>query len=144
MSATHLLLSVIAACMMAAAAAPVRLAEAGPLELGAAPTRIALAAPAGVFAAAAGRRARLVLSGLSAQAQPGVVYRVSLNDPASSVGYINFYNVVTGGPSSFSFDAEKALIYAAEHGRITVILSPMGSAKPDARATIGKIAFLAY
>lgn len=134
----------ITACA-AAPAAPTALARGGPVMLGAAPVRLELpVSPALRDKAASGGRLRLALGQLSAAAQPGVLYRVSLEgDPGPTLGHINFYNVVTGGPAEFSFDATQAVARAAKAGRVVVVISPEGPPDPNARAGIGRIEIFA-
>jgi hypothetical protein len=134
-----------AVLVMAVAPASVVLAQGGPLALGAQPASITLPLPADALARINGRRIKLTLGALSAQASPAVLYRVSVESPAHSLGYINFYNVVTGGPASFSFDVDPSLIReSVVKGQVTVILTPQGAVQNDAHATVGKVSFLTY
>lgn len=134
----------ITACA-AAPSASTALAHGGPVALGADPVRLELPiSPALRDKAVSGGRLRLELGQLSAAAQPGVLYRVSLEgDPGPALGHINFYNVVTGGPSEFSFDATEALSRAAKAGRVVVVISPEGPPNPDAGAGVGRIEIFA-
>ncbi|KRA59393.1 hypothetical protein ASD79_11965 [Caulobacter sp. Root655] len=137
-----LLLGMIGVTACAAApAAPTALARGGPVALGAGPVRLELpVSPALRDKAASGSRLRLVLDQLTAAAQPGVLYRIGLeDDPGPALGHINFYNVVTGGPAEFSFEATEPLARAAKAGRVVVVISPVGTPNPDARAGIGRI-----
>ncbi|EJL30371.1 hypothetical protein PMI01_03148 [Caulobacter sp. AP07] len=142
-----LLLGMIGVTACAAApAAPTALARGGPVALGAAPVRLELPlSPALRDKAASGSRLRLALGQFTAAAQPGVLYRVSLEgDPGPALGYVNFYNVVTGGPTEFSFEATEPLARAAKAGRVVVVITPVGTPNPDAGAGIGRIEVFAH
>ncbi len=110
--------------------------EPGRAALGAAPTSLSVQVPA----RKAGEPAMLVLSDLSTNAQPGVLYRVQLGGKSGpTVGYVNFFNVATGGPASFSFEAGAALDRLPAGRPVEVVITPEGAPDPAARPVVGKV-----
>jgi hypothetical protein len=141
MAMAHLVgLGVVA---MAAAATPMAVAEASGVALGPQPVHVALPLPADRTARVAGRHLKLELTALSARAQPGVLYRVTLEGSGQPLGYLNFLNVVTGGPASFSFDLDPSVVARAGPS-LAVVIAPQGAPDPAAHPVVGKIAVTAY
>lgn len=106
------------------------------VALGAAPARLSVEVPA----RKAGESATLTLTDLKAEAQPGVLYRVQVGGTDGPVvGHVNFFNVVTGGPASFSFEAGPALDRLAPGRAVEVVLTPEGPPDPNAKAVVGSV-----
>ncbi|MEI9993400.1 MAG: hypothetical protein WDM91_02300 [Rhizomicrobium sp.] len=133
---------------------------AGPLRLGDSPVRVLLASSgdrAGLQRkVAAGHRVELVLSGLSADRQPGIRYRVYFGLPAGAapddahlVQAINFFNDVplAGAlpkpdvPLRFDITALAAKTLAAG-GDVAVTLVPEGRTENGAQPQIARIAIV--
>lgn len=138
----------------------------GPIALGSAPVRVRLSSAVEAAAlqtalkkAAAKGSAKLRLSGLSARAQPGVVYRVyfglgegAVPDEGHAVGSINFFNVVPlpgarpkpDQPIDFSVARQlKALLGSgAAAAGLAVAVVPKGAAQPESQPAIGSIELL--
>ncbi|MDQ0466967.1 hypothetical protein QO010_004764 [Caulobacter ginsengisoli] len=119
-------------------------AESGPVRLGAEPARIALTPPPGLRAAAArGASLILVLDRLSADRQPGVLYRVEIEGAAQPLGHLNLYNAVTGGPAEFRFPLPANSFPGGAlppPGKpLIVIVTPESAPDPDARVLLGRV-----
>jgi tyrosinase len=156
---------------LAAAAATKHVTAKAPVSLGAAPVRAALEPPAGAAAAVnalpnrvrslpASRRLYLVIRNLQTDAQPGVLYHVYLELPASAaanqteqyhVGTINFFAAMghdhaaaaAGAPRFYSFDitdlAKKLQSKNQLSAKPTVTISPDGQPAADAKPVVGEI-----
>lgn len=127
-----LALSAGAACSGAAPDPPAQ-ASAGPIALGAGRARIVLTVPAGL----AGRPAALTLDRLSADRQPGVLYRVEL-EGGPVLGHFNLYNAVTGGPAVFRFTIPAGAL-PPEGQPLAVIVTPQSPPDPAANVRLGRI-----
>jgi hypothetical protein len=115
-------------------------AEAGPVRLGAGPARIALTIPPGLRqAVAGGASAVLVIDRLTADRQPGVLYRVEIEGAAPPLGHLNLYNAVTGGPAEFRFPLPTGAL-PPEGKPLIVIVTPESAPDPDARVLLGRVA----
>jgi hypothetical protein len=142
--------------------------SAGEIVLGDKPVRVVLDPPptaAGTSVAsrlgetARDRRVYLVVSGLRAREQPGVLYHVYLDPPSGTddrqyVGTINFFNAVTlpgaagSAPSpTFSFDITDQVRALQLRQRLAdplaVTVVPSGAPARNAQAVIGEIALVA-
>ena len=133
---------------------------AGDIVLGDKPVRVPLeVAPPGPSAtarlqeAARDHRIYLVLSGLNARQQPGVLYEVYLDPGHQHVGTINFFSAVrlAGAEGSlsptFSFDVTDH-IRALPPGQPSagppaVTIVPSGTPQTNAQAVIGAVALVA-
>ncbi len=116
--------------------------ETGPVRLGVSPERIALIPPPGLRAAAAkGASLVLVFDRLSADRQPGVLYRVELEGAAQPLGHLNLYNVVTGGPAEFRFPIPPNAFPGGPlpPGPLIVIVTPESTPDPDAHVLLGRV-----
>jgi hypothetical protein len=127
------------------------------VALGAGPTRVTLASPAKrpLPDPRPGRHLHLIVRGLRADAQPGVLYHLYLDLPAGAtpsgddphyVGSINFYNARNPASAAkndpfFSFDVTAIVRELRAHKLLleptTVTLIPGGT--PEARAVVGAI-----
>jgi len=149
-------------------------ASGGPIALGAVPVRAVLQPPAAagaplaarIQALGAGRQIYLVLRGLRAQEQPGIVYNLYLalpsgaapreNDPRY-VGTLNFFNAVPlpgaeppsgeGAPQEYSFDVTE-LVEALQARKalsdpLTVTIVPAGTPASTTKPLIQEIRLVA-
>lgn len=142
--------------------------SAGPLPLSAQPTSAALTGPALASPLAAGLRRYLILRGLTATAQPGVIYAVYIdlppgakpaaNDPRH-VGSINFFSArppdAANGPDAtslqnrdgeklfFSFDLTDTVELLKQRGlllpRTTVTFIADGPPDQSVRVVVGRL-----
>jgi tyrosinase len=157
---------------LAAAAATTHVTAKAPIPLGSSPVRASLEPPAGTAAAAASvlpnrvralpasRRLYLVIRDLQTDAQPGVLYHVYLELPASAaanqteqyhVGTINFFAAMghdhaaaaAGTPRFYSFDitdlAKKLQSKNQLSAKPTVTIAPDGQPAADAKPVVGEI-----
>jgi tyrosinase len=135
----------------------------GPFRLSAAPVEIPLhgdfSLPAKVTALTPGERIYLVLRELSADEQPGVVYRIYLGGVAEAkkedqgrlLGTVNFFNAVplrdakpgARAGSTRSIDVTEVLrkLRAASNLRepVTVTIQPSGAPVATAKPMIGRV-----
>jgi hypothetical protein len=123
---------------MAAAAAASALASAGPVSLDASATRVVIA-PTPALAQAGRAPLALMLSGLSTDRQPGVLYQVAIagDGPPRSLGYINFYNAASASAPGFVFPL--GVGFDASRG-LTVVVTPAKPPDPQAHPRIGLVA----
>lgn len=107
-----------------------------------------------------GRSIYLVIRGLHAEAQPGVLYNIYLDLPAGTkqrkddphyVGQLNFYNSAYGGSASgsdffFSYDITSVARNLRGRkllgARTTITISPAGTPEGDAAPSIGRLELL--
>ena len=139
------------------------IAMAGPVALAAHPVTVVLTSGPGagpktlgehLSALAGSRHIYLVLSDLSAENPPGVLYGIYLNLPPGQVpgstgphlvGYLNFYNAQggSGRKTSRSFDitdiARKLHNKKLLTGPTTITIHPIQSPPENAKAVIGRI-----
>jgi tyrosinase len=94
------------------------------------------------------RKAYLVLEDLSANAQPGVLYKVSIKGRSEPVGTFNFFNAVTHGvehqppPASYSFEVTDLVKSGAINSAdklIPTLIEPIGTAQRDAQPKVGSL-----
>jgi hypothetical protein len=122
------------------------------LTLGKGPTRVAitLAENRSALATDPGRRLHLVVRGLRAETQPGVLYHLYLDLPPGTkpsgddpryLGSINFFNAHAGQPALFSFDVTDVVRNLRERRLLrpetTITIIPMDT--PEASVVIGAI-----
>ena len=143
----------------------------GPIALGDQPVRVALrdgkveSAPAALPKRPPGKTLSLVLKGLSAAQQPGVIYHLYLGLPAGAVpaqddprhvGTINFFNAVplpgverSGDAASPAYSIEVTDLIDTLQRRnllgqpLSVTIVPAGTPASDAKPMVGEIALVA-
>lgn len=125
----------IAGLTLAASAQPA-VVSTGPVLLGAAETRVEIAAT--TLAQAHGASLAVVLSSLSTDRPPGVLYLVAVAGPGTPqrLGYINFFDAGAADGRSFTFRLTSGT--DLRHG-LTLTITPAGPPDPAAHPRIGRI-----
>jgi hypothetical protein len=114
------------------------LASAGPVALGASGAQVQIAStPA--LARAQGEPLTLMLSGLSTDRPPGVLYQVAIGDVSAQkpLGYINFFNAASASAPAFTFPLPSGARLSAG---FTLTITPASPPDPNAHPQIGRIA----
>ena len=139
------------------------LARVANVELGAGPTTVALDGReiSSRIDALGSQRLYLILRGLRAGGQPGVLYHLYLNLPAREdpavddprhVGIINFYAAQTGNEADpdrifYSFDVTDAVRTLRARGLlrdcVTITFRPAGAPEPGAKAVVSGVELVA-